>query len=102
MTLENRIALVSGASRGIGAATARPDGYTIDLGFIGSHVLNGAFYPLQYDLLSDFAAIVPLVAGQAVLFTRKTMPAKDLSVRDESLGRAMLYSSDTTGRPKGS
>jgi tripartite-type tricarboxylate transporter receptor subunit TctC len=49
---------VSGADGSIDtgrAARARPDGYTIVLGFLGSHVLNGAFYSLQYDVLNDFA-----------------------------------------------
>jgi tripartite-type tricarboxylate transporter receptor subunit TctC len=49
---------VSGADGSVGtgrAARARPDGYTIVLGFLGSHVLNGAFYSLQYDVLNDFA-----------------------------------------------
>jgi tripartite-type tricarboxylate transporter receptor subunit TctC len=42
------------------AARARPDGYTIDLVPMGTHVLNGAFYSLSYDVLNDFAPIVPL------------------------------------------
>ena len=28
--------------------------------FIGTHVLNGAFYSLPYDVLNDFAPISPL------------------------------------------
>src|SRR5262245_44778978 len=38
---------VSGADGSIGVgrlARARPDGHTIDLGYQGVHVLNGAFY----------------------------------------------------------
>jgi tripartite-type tricarboxylate transporter receptor subunit TctC len=35
-------------------ARAAPDGYTLSLGHNGSHVLAGATYPLQYDLLTDF------------------------------------------------
>jgi len=57
---------VTGADGSIGvgrAARARPDGYTIDLGLFGQHVLNGALYSLQYDLLSDFAFISPLVTN---------------------------------------
>jgi tripartite-type tricarboxylate transporter receptor subunit TctC len=72
---------VSGADSSIGvgrAARARPDGYTIELGDIGGHVLNGAFYSLQYDVLNDFAPISPLVTLPFVLFARKTIPAKDL------------------------
>jgi tripartite-type tricarboxylate transporter receptor subunit TctC len=72
---------VSGADGSIGvgrAARARPDGYTIDLGFLGTHALNGAFYSLQYDLLNDFTPISPLITYPNVLFARRTMPAKDL------------------------
>src|SRR5271169_746322 len=60
------------------AARARPDGYTIEVGDIGVHVLNGAFYSLQYDVLNDFAPISPLITLPFVLYARKTMPAKDL------------------------
>jgi tripartite-type tricarboxylate transporter receptor subunit TctC len=72
---------VSGANGSIGVgrlARARPDGYTIDIGFLRAHVLNGGFYSLPYDLLKDFEPISPLVAFPLVLYTRKTMPAKDL------------------------
>ena len=72
---------VSGADGNIGvgrAARATPDGYTIVLGNTSTHVLNGAFYSLSYDVLNDFAPISPLVTGPVVLFARKTMPAKDL------------------------
>jgi tripartite-type tricarboxylate transporter receptor subunit TctC len=72
---------VGGADGSIGAgraARARPDGYTIELGLMGTHVLNGAIYSLRYDVLNDFAPISPLVAYPFVLFARKTMPAKDL------------------------
>jgi tripartite-type tricarboxylate transporter receptor subunit TctC len=73
---------VGGADGSIGvgrAARARPDGYTIDLGFQGNHVLNGAVYSLQYDVLSDFAPISPLVTVSNVLFAKKAMPAKNLN-----------------------
>jgi len=72
---------VGGADGSIGAgraARARSDGYTISIGTIGTNVLNGAFYSLQYDVLSDFAPIALLVGAPNVLFARKFMPAKDL------------------------
>jgi tripartite-type tricarboxylate transporter receptor subunit TctC len=72
---------VSGADGSIGtgrAARARPDGYTIDLGAKDTHVLNGAFFSLPYDVLNDFAPISPLVTLSNVLYARKTLPAKDL------------------------
>jgi tripartite-type tricarboxylate transporter receptor subunit TctC len=71
---------VTGADGTIGTgrvARARPDGYTIDLGHLSTHVLNGALHSLQYDVLNDFAAISPLAANPNVLFAGKTAPAKD-------------------------
>ncbi len=73
---------VSGADGSIGVgrlARAKPDGYTIDPGFLGGHVLNGALYSLPYDLLNDFEPITPLAAGAVVLYARRTIQAKDLS-----------------------
>src|SRR5205807_6748720 len=48
---------VTGAGGSIGttrAVRSAPDGYTLSLGHTGTHVVNGAIYPLQYDLLNDF------------------------------------------------
>ncbi len=73
---------VSGADGNIavGRTTrARPDGYTIDLGSLTTHVLNGAFYSLPYNVLNDFAPVSPVGMAARVLFARKTMPANDLS-----------------------
>jgi tripartite-type tricarboxylate transporter receptor subunit TctC len=73
---------VGGANGSIGigrVARARPDGYTIDLGNQGGHVLNGAFYSLPHDVLNDFEPISPLVTIPLVLLARKTMPASDLN-----------------------
>src|SRR5215475_4508217 len=72
---------VSGAGGSIGtgrAARAKPDGYTIDLGLLSTHVLNGAFYSLPYDVLNDFAPVSPLGTTASILYARKTMQAKDL------------------------
>jgi tripartite-type tricarboxylate transporter receptor subunit TctC len=72
---------VGGAGGNIGtgrAARARPDGYTIDLGIISTHVLNGAFYSLPYDVLNDFAPISLLATTAAIFYAGKTVPAKDL------------------------
>jgi tripartite-type tricarboxylate transporter receptor subunit TctC len=61
------------------AARARPDGYTIEYGSLGTHVLNGAFYSPPYDVLNDFAPITPLVTNPGVIYARKTMPGNDLN-----------------------
>ena len=73
---------VGGADGSVGAgraARAKPDGYTIDLGYLGNHVLNGAVYSLQYDVLNDFAPISPLATASVFLYARRTIPAKDLN-----------------------
>ena len=72
---------VSGADGTVGTgrvARAKPDGYTIELGLISTHMLNGALYSLRYDVLNDFAPISPLVTLPYVLYARKSMPANDL------------------------
>jgi tripartite-type tricarboxylate transporter receptor subunit TctC len=73
---------VTGADGSIGAgraARAKPDGYTIDFGFNGNHVLNGAVYSLTYDVLNDFAPIAPLATTPGILVARKSIPARDLN-----------------------
>jgi tripartite-type tricarboxylate transporter receptor subunit TctC len=72
---------VSGADGSIGSgrvARARPDGYTIGYGSTTTHVLNGAFYSLPYDVLNAFAPIAPVAVGCPMIVGRKTFPANDL------------------------
>src|SRR5262245_49325764 len=73
---------VPGASGSIGVgrvARAAPDGYTIGIGQWDTHVVNGAIYPLQYDLLNDFAPISLLPSNPQVIVTRNALPARDLT-----------------------
>jgi tripartite-type tricarboxylate transporter receptor subunit TctC len=73
---------VTGAGGAIGAgrvARAAPDGYTICVGFLGTHVLNGAVYSLQYDVLKDFEPIALLASNPQLIVGRKAAPAKDLN-----------------------
>jgi hypothetical protein len=72
---------VGGADGSIGvgrAARARPDGYTLCVGTLGTHVQNGAFYSLSYDVLHGFVPIIPLASIPFVLFARKGIPADNL------------------------
>ena len=73
---------VSGGDGSIGVdrvARARPDGYTIGLGTLSWHILNGVFRSLPYHMLDDFQPIAPLVGYPLVMFARKTMPVNDLN-----------------------
>jgi tripartite-type tricarboxylate transporter receptor subunit TctC len=60
-------------------ARARPDGYTIGLSYITGQVMNGALYSLPFHVLNDFAPISPLLVTPAILYGKKTLPAKDLN-----------------------
>jgi tripartite-type tricarboxylate transporter receptor subunit TctC len=57
---------------------AAPDGYTVLIGHWSTHVVNGAIYPLTFDLLNDFEPISLIASNPQLLVARKTVPAKDL------------------------
>jgi tripartite-type tricarboxylate transporter receptor subunit TctC len=57
---------------------AGPDGYTLIIGGVNHFVVNGAVYPLAYDLLKDFEPIAMLSTGPMLILSRNTLPAKDL------------------------
>ena len=59
-------------------ARAAPDGYTLSIGQTDSHVVSGATYTLQFDLLNDFEPVALLSAAPFLLLARKKMPAADL------------------------
>ena len=73
---------VTGAAGTIGTgrvARAPPDGYTLCVGFLGTHVLNGAVYPLQYDLVKDFEPVAMLASNPQLIVAKKALPAEDLN-----------------------
>jgi tripartite-type tricarboxylate transporter receptor subunit TctC len=72
---------VTGAAGTIGVgrvARAVPDGYTISVGPMNSHVLTGAIYKLSFDLLTDFEPVALLASNPSVVVSKKEVPAKDL------------------------
>ena len=72
---------VGGASGTIGVgrvARAQADGYTLSFGSLTSHVLNGAIYPLPYDLLGDLEPVSLVADGPQVIVVSKAVPARDL------------------------
>jgi tripartite-type tricarboxylate transporter receptor subunit TctC len=60
-------------------ARAAPDGYTLGLGHNGSHVVTGATYALQYDLLKDLEPVALLVSNPELVVAKKALPANDLT-----------------------
>jgi tripartite-type tricarboxylate transporter receptor subunit TctC len=72
---------VGGAAGSIGVgrvARAAPDGYTIVAGNWPTHVLNGAIYSLNYDVLKDFEPISLVATESIVIVGRKDFPAAGL------------------------
>lgn len=66
----------SGITRG---AQAKPDGYTIMMGHMGTHGAAPALYPkIKYDPAKDFQPIGMAAGTPIVLVARKNLPAKDL------------------------
>jgi tripartite-type tricarboxylate transporter receptor subunit TctC len=71
----------SGAAGSLGvgrAVRAAPDGYTLSLGNISSHVLNGAIYALQFDVLKDFEPVALLASNPQLIISKNVLPASDL------------------------
>jgi tripartite-type tricarboxylate transporter receptor subunit TctC len=69
----------AGGSIGVGrVARAAADGYTLSMGGSNTHVVNGAIYTLQYDVLSDFEPISLLTTLPLLIVTNKAVPATTL------------------------
>jgi tripartite-type tricarboxylate transporter receptor subunit TctC len=71
----------TGAAGTIGVgrvARAAPDGYTVGIGHWSTHVVNGAVYKLNYDLLNDFEPVAMFATNPQLLVARKDVEAKDL------------------------
>lgn len=73
-----------GASGNIAMAAltrAAPDGYTVGMGFVGSHAINPALLGdrLQFRVPDDFTAIAGLVTQPNVLIVSNQVPAKNIA-----------------------
>jgi len=72
---------VTGAAGSLGVGRvvrSPPDGYTVSIGHLGTHVANGAIYQLGYDLVSDLAPVVLLPSNPMVIVSKNAVPAKSL------------------------
>jgi len=72
---------VTGAAGNLGVsrvAHAAPNGHTVVIGNFSTHVVNGATYTLQYDLLKDFEPVGLLASNPYLIISKNAVPAKDL------------------------
>jgi tripartite-type tricarboxylate transporter receptor subunit TctC len=71
----------AGANGNVGVgkvARAAPDGYTVSIGHWSTHVVNGAVYPLPYDVLKDFEPVSLLSTNSYLIVAKNAVPANDL------------------------
>src|SRR6516165_12705500 len=72
---------VTGAGGTIGVARAvhaAPDGYTLSIGHLGTHVINGAIYPLNFDVVKDLEPVAKIASNPMWVVSKNAIPAKDL------------------------
>ena len=79
-----------------------PDGYTVLMGFTGSHAVNPSLYAgkLPYDPLKDFQPVTPLIVTKHVLVVPAESPAKSVAELVELAKRkpgGLTYASQSVG-----
>ena len=57
---------------------AAPAGYTVCIGHWGTHVVNGAYYSLPFDVLNDFAPVALIASNPQLIISKVAVPARDL------------------------
>ena len=74
---------VPGAGGNIGAdkvAKAPADGYTLVMGPVGTHSINGAVYPkMPYDMVKDFAPVAHVASAPNLLVVTNELPVKSVA-----------------------
>ncbi len=72
---------VTGAAGTIGVGRvvrAAPNGYMLSVGHWSTHVVNGAIYPLGFDLLKDLEPVALLTNYPMLLVAKNSIPAKNV------------------------
>ena len=67
-----------GTLAAIAAARAAPDGYTLMVGYVGTHGTNPAVRKLQYDAIKDFTPIAMVGGTPNILVVQPSLPVTDL------------------------
>lgn len=59
-------------------ARAAPDGYTVSIGHVASHVFSSIVYGLQHDALKDLMPVALLTTTPTWIIAANALPAKDV------------------------
>ncbi len=74
---------VAGAGGNIGAdkvAKSPPDGYTLVMGTVGTHSINGSLYPkMPYDMVKDFTPVGHVASAPNLLVVTNDLPVKSVA-----------------------
>jgi tripartite-type tricarboxylate transporter receptor subunit TctC len=74
---------VPGAGGNIGAdkaAKAPADGYTLVMGTVGTHSINGALYArMPYDMVKDFTPVAHVASAPNLLVVTNSLPVKNVA-----------------------
>ena len=74
---------VPGAGGNIGAdkaAKSPADGYTIVMGTVGTHSINGALYAkMPYDMVKDFTPVAHIASAPNLLVVTNDLPVKTVA-----------------------
>jgi tripartite-type tricarboxylate transporter receptor subunit TctC len=73
----------AGAGGNIGAAEvakSAPDGYTLVMGTVGTHSINGALYSkMPYDMVKDFTPVAHVASAPNLLVVNNDLPVKTVA-----------------------
>jgi tripartite-type tricarboxylate transporter receptor subunit TctC len=67
-----------GSIAAMATARAEPDGYTLMVGYVGTHATNPAVRKLNYDALKDFTPIAMVGGTPNLLVVHPSVPVSDL------------------------
>jgi tripartite-type tricarboxylate transporter receptor subunit TctC len=72
-----------GAGGNIGAdnvAKSAPDGYSLVMGTVGTHSINGALYSkMPYDMVKDFTPVAHVASAPNLLVVTNSLPVKNVA-----------------------
>ena len=76
--LVENVAGAGGTLAAVNTARAAPDGYTLMVGYVGTHGTNPAVRKLQYDAVKDFTPIAMVGGTPNLLVVQPSIPAADV------------------------
>ena len=69
----------AGGSIGVGKVVrSTPDGYMVSIGHWGTHVVNGVYYTLPYNLQTDLEPVAMIASNPQLIISRLGIPATSL------------------------